>query len=420
MTTFENTLIKLEKGKKPSSDEFNFLKKAFKILLFKSKNTINYASLKKINLNRLTKSDIEEVKYFFKDWSLVGQEPDGIIPINFQNPKNKTCHCAFCGKEVKIEDINKVSSNYLPRCKVSVKLCNDCTEILDPYGKIGKDDTSYEDAKKFLNDCKKLIPKYKKNPYYIFMKKSMENNYKLISFSEDFKKEYISLINDYSTAMFNYIYAVDHNTLDEELIRCIKELMEGTYDWSNIRNCENIPTFIPQIANFVLSYQTYLGKFKICLNNIVSNKDNYDEGDYYSILKDIHPMLNTFKEYNKLSSINGRYSITIWIKDRAESTDIGLIPDNDDLYALILTIGDEEENYKYIKYNYNPKGVTLISHFKNGVESLYTEKVKRKDNSEFGKMIERMHEYLEDIDTESTKSKTRKKRHRQRSSYQPS
>lgn len=425
MTTFENTLIKLEKGKTPSKDEMEAMKNAFKILLSKSKDAVSYRDLRKVNIDKpLSQSDIEEIKYFFKDWYVVGQEVDGIIPINFQNPKNTKCKCAFCGEENDLEDIYKVSSNNFPRCKVSVRICPDCVEKLDPYGRIGSDDTcSYEDAKQFLNNCKKLIPKYKKHPYYTFMKKCMENNYKLVSFDENLKKEYIAMINDYSTAMFNLIYAANNNTLDEELIRCIKELMEKTYDWSNTRNHENIPTFIPQVSNFVMNYQTYLGKFKICLNNIVANKEDYD--DMYTLLKDIYPILDTFKEYNNPRSINGKHSIGAWIKSRAEKTkENHYIPEEDDVYALILTIQDEDSNYQFVKYDYNPKyGPKLNSYFKDRAELLYEEKLKRKDNSDFGKMLERMHEALKSMEVEEVADKpktNRRKRHRQRSGYQPS
>lgn len=418
MGIINEDLIKMKELKYIEEEKINKIKEFFDIMYNKTKNIPIYkATLKNIDWNNLDTPDVKNLIHFFEDWMVVSKESDGIIPLSFITTKNKKCKCEICGKEN--EDIIKVSNIQVPRCKTYINLCPKCTEILKPDGLHGSNTILYKHSLDYLKEYKERIPELKKNPIYKTIKTLIDDNFKLLKDTE-YIDEYKSILINYSSAIFNYlILEEDLDKISDEDFLVLKEFM-NTYNFmSKLNDNLDLPIFMIQAANLATSSETYLGKFKMIDLHILANEEN----DLYDTLKEASELTKIFNSFYKEKSIGGRYSIGRFIRNRCGRDENNyLVPNEKDMYALILTIGADSSLIEYIKYDINPRsGPYLIEYYKNYVEKLYELKYKKQDDSEFGKLIENIYKNSLSIEIpERAEKTTKRKKHKQRSAFQPS
>jgi hypothetical protein len=153
--------------------------------------------------------------------------------------------------------------------------------------------------------------------------------------------------------------------------------------------------------------------------HILANEEN----DLYDTLKEALDITKIFNSFYKEKSIGGRYSIGKFIRSRCGRDENNyLVPNEKDMYALILTIGADNSLIEYIKYDINPRsGPYLIEYYKKYVEKLYELKYSKQDDTEFGKLIENIYKNSLSIEIPERAEKiTKRKKHKQRSAFQPS
>jgi len=409
-----------------TKEEFDFFVKSIKILLNKSKKVSDYNIIRNMDFNNLSDRDIKEIRYFLEDWELVGRDRDKIIYLNFAKSKNHKCYCDFCNKERNAEDLFKVSSIRFPKRQVSLRLCDECIDKLQPAGRLINEEVHYTEVIDFINNCKKKIKTLKKDPYYKFTSICMNNNFKLIQDNSDLVKDFKKISLTVSTMLFNILYAKSENeNMDNDYILSLKDLTRNNYIWAHERNLEGIFIFIPEVSQFITGDMPYMGKYKVALNFIQAN-DNY-----YEAMKNFYSISNCFS-YNKDYFITCKVGIGNWIlSHRVEDPELGIkVPTKESLLALILTIGDNNANIEKIKFTPDiAKGAKLKNYFRDCLYEVYEGFKDKEEYDEFDLFIIRMIHIVHELEIISvddyiklnpnslnnTRRKTNK--HKKRSSY---
>lgn len=410
-TTLNNIIIDI-KNDTAKEEDIKVLEDYIKLLISIEPDKMRYEVFNSKDFD--IKKNLIDIENLIDDFQLIGRDSEGIIPVSFA--KLSKCECSHCKKEFDTDSLYVVSSKYYPDQKVGIKLCEDCLDILSPDGFVDEY-TDYLTALNFIKACRTLKKEYREHDTYKYIKRCMENNINIIDLEKDevTKKKMLKKLFGYASIYlkmsFNYIYAEEHDELNEDILKVINAKTSSSYLFAAAYDQTfHKVLFIPQFSNLAYEELNYLGRFKIALNNIhghysdlYGDFDPYENPTLYDLIKDNWE--NNFPFKLTQPQTLAAYGVTSYIKENTEINKETNYrhPSKEYMYAFVETVltNDAKVLNDIIPRFKFPQETTLvrfINFLKDTVDEIHNIVLEKNDQeTEFGKAVILLYDKLNEL-----------------------